>query len=150
MPNAAAPTMPSRSPLIALVENDLPANRAFTRLLRAYGYAVEPHLSAESFLARTAPEQPDCLLLDIDLDGMSGLELLQQLREQDIATPAVFLTGRPDPGAQARARALGCHDFLQKPIEGHRLVAAIELACNANESPANASPAQPSKGASPC
>jgi FixJ family two-component response regulator len=137
-------------PLIALVENDLPANRAFSRLLRAYGYAVEAHLSAESFLARTETVLPDCMLLDIDLDGMSGLDLQQLLHEQARAVPVVFLTGRPDPGAQARARACGCSAFLQKPVEGHRLVAAIETACHKNESPVGTTPVHPSKGATPC
>lgn len=120
--------MRSPPPVVALVENDLPANRAFSRLLRAYGFTVESYLSAESFLARTTPGQPDCMLLDIDLDGMSGLDLQQQLHGQSPDIPVVFLTGRPDAAALSRANELGCKAFLQKPVEGHRLVAAIETA----------------------
>lgn len=115
-------------PVIALVENDIPANRAFTRLLTAYGYAVEPHLSAGSYLARGAAGEPACLLLDIDLDGQSGLDLLQVLRLRDINTPAIFLTGRTDDVARSRAMALGCCAFLSKPVQGQSLVSAIQAA----------------------
>jgi FixJ family two-component response regulator len=136
--------MPHFIPVIALVENDLPANRAFVRLLRAYGYTVEPYDSAEAFLARGTGGNPDCMLLDIDLDGMSGLDLLQQLRVQADPLPVVFLTGRLDPATRSKAGALGCSAFLQKPVEGHQLVAAIE---HAVEAAAQASPSDPSKGA---
>lgn len=133
-------------PVIALVENDLPANRAFARLLRAYGYTVEAYPSAEAFLARSDVQWdfPDCLLLDIDLDGMSGLNLLQHLRVQGKEVPVVFLTGRADAANRSRAAALGCKAFLQKPVEGHQLVAAIEHAVDA-ALPHHSS--DPSKGA---
>jgi FixJ family two-component response regulator len=123
-----SPTMNAKPPVIALVENDVAANRAFTRLLMAYGYAVETHLSADSFLERPSMAQPDCLLLDIDLDGRSGLDLLQVLRQRDINTPAVFLTGRTDDAARSRAEALGCCAFLNKPVQGQHLVSAIQNA----------------------
>jgi FixJ family two-component response regulator len=123
--------MNSHQAVIALVENDLPTNRAFARLLRAHGFAVEAYLSAELLLARDAEPAIDCLLLDVDLDGMSGLELQQQLRALQVPTPIIFITGRDDPAVRARAFELGCARFLCKPVESHVLVDAIRAAMDA-------------------
>lgn len=114
--------------VIALVENDVPTNRAFARLLRAHGYAVEAFTSAELLLSRTAPGALGCILLDIDLDGMSGLDLQLLLREQQLAVPIIFITGRDDPGARIQAHERGCSGFLRKPVKAHVLIEAIESA----------------------
>ena len=120
--------MSPSSPRIALVENDLPTNRAFARLLRAHGFQVEAFVSAELLLARPGKAVIDCMLLDIDLDGMSGLDLQDQLQRQGDSTPIIFVTGRDDPGACARAHQLGCRAFLYKPVKADLLVAAIAKA----------------------
>ena len=124
--------MPTPSPLIALVENDLPTNRAFARLLRAHGFRVETFVSAELLLARPDKAVLDCMLLDIDLDGMSGLDLQQQLQRQGDPTPIIFVTGRDDPDACAKAHQYGCSAFLYKPVKAHLLVAAIATAISNN------------------
>ena len=129
-------TMSSHSPVIALVENDLPTNRAFARLLRAHGFTVEAYASAELLLARAPQPAIDCLLLDVDLDGMSGLELQQLLRERLVPTPIIFLTGRDEPGVRAKAFEAGCAKFLSKPVEAHVLVASIQAAIAAVPPPA--------------
>lgn len=116
---------------IALVENDLPTNRAFARLLRAHGFTVETYLSAELLLSRSEPWALDCLLLDIDLDGMSGLDLQLHLLQHGDPTPVVFITGRDDPDARLRAEKLGCRGFLFKPVKSLDLVDAIALAIGA-------------------
>jgi FixJ family two-component response regulator len=116
--------------VIALVENDLPTNRAFARLLRAHGFTVEAYPSAELLLARAPGPAIDCLLLDVDLDGMSGLDLQQQLYDRQAPTPIIFITGRDDPAVRARAFELGCASFLCKPVESHVLVDAIHAALN--------------------
>jgi FixJ family two-component response regulator len=116
--------------VIALVENDLPTNRAFARLLRAHGFTVETYLSAELLLARAPGPAIDCLLLDVDLDGMSGLDLQQRLHDAKAPTPIIFITGRDDPAVRARAFELGCTGFLCKPVESHVLVDAIRAALN--------------------
>ncbi len=119
------------SPLIALVENDLPTNRAFARLLRAHGYRVETFGSAELLLERHIKGHLDCMLLDIDLDGMSGLDLQELLQGQGDPTPIIFVTGHDDPGARARAHQRGCTAFLCKPVKGQLLIAAIDKAISA-------------------
>ncbi|HEU4844442.1 MAG TPA: response regulator [Burkholderiaceae bacterium] len=120
--------MPSFPPRIALVENDLPTNRALARLLRAHGFAVEAFASAELLLARPGHDALDCLLLDIDLDGMSGLDLQATLARQGDTTPIVFITGRDHPDARDRAGRLGCSGFLCKPVRSEVLVDAIASA----------------------
>ena len=111
--------------VIALVENDLPTNRALARLLRISGYTVAPFQSAEAFLAHCGEEAPDCLIVDIDLDGMSGLELQSELRLRRCRMPAIVVTGRCDPELPAIALALGCSDFLTKPVRAEALLDAI-------------------------
>jgi FixJ family two-component response regulator len=113
---------------IALVENDLPTNRAFSRLLRAHGFNVDAYVSAELLLARNDQAEIDCLLLDVDLDGMSGIELQQHLRAGQVTTPIIFITGRDDLSVRAAAFELGCACFLCKPVEAHVLVDAIHAA----------------------
>lgn len=111
--------------VIALVENDLPLSRALERLLRAHGFEVRSYPSAELFAARGTAETFDCLLLDIDLDGMSGLDLQQQLRKQGGGPPIIFITGRDDPQAKARAFEAGCDGYLCKPFESVQLTGAL-------------------------
>jgi FixJ family two-component response regulator len=113
------------SPLIALVENDLPTNRAFARLLRANGFRVETFVSAELLLARPGQSALDCMLLDIDLDGMSGLELQSLLKDKGDPTPIIFVTGRDDADACTKAHQGGCSAFLYKPVTAHLLFDAI-------------------------
>lgn len=120
--------MSSQPPVIALVENDLPTSRAFSRLLRAHGFKVEAFASAEQLLARLPEPALNCLLLDVDLDGMSGLELQQLLRGRLVSTPIIFITGRDDLSVRARAFEAGCSQFLSKPVESHVLVEAIRSA----------------------
>ncbi len=120
--------MSSAHPIIAIVENDIPSNRAFARLLRAHGFMVEVYPSAEMLLARQSRVAIDCLLLDVDLDGMSGLALQQVLGGRRSATPVVFITGRDDPAVRAAAYEGGCARFLCKPVESYALVEAIHAA----------------------
>jgi FixJ family two-component response regulator len=109
---------------VALVENDVSLNRAYSRVLRAHGWTVDSYLSAEALLA-AGPVAPDCLVLDIDLGGMSGLALHAYLRAAHNAVPVIFITGGENPGAEAQAWAGGCRGFLRKPFSAVQLQAAI-------------------------
>jgi two-component system response regulator FixJ len=122
------------NPVIALVENDLSTNRALARLLQAHGFTVETFVSAELLLARTNPAIVGCLLLDLDLDGMSGFELQEVLQQQGAGLPIIIVSGRNDEDARRRAFGLGCSDFLHKPVNGQVLVAAIGAAMAARPS----------------
>jgi FixJ family two-component response regulator len=111
---------------VALVENDASLNRAYARLLRAQGCRVDAFLSAEAFLA--AGLHPACLVLDVDLDGMSGLALQRHLRAGNSLLPIIFITGGDTAEAEQQAHAQGCHGFIRKPFGGAQLHAAISEA----------------------
>ena len=128
---------PNANITIALVENDLPANRAFSRLLRAHGFVVEAYVSGEQLAARASAASIDCLLLDIDLDGMSGLDLQQLLLARKVTTPIIFITGRDDAVARAKAFDAGCTSVLCKPVESRVLVEAIRWAIDGSRTAAN-------------
>jgi FixJ family two-component response regulator len=118
--------MKNPSPTIALVENDNATAVALGRLLRAQGFTVEIYVSGEAFLARSPDVFPDCLLLDINLDGMSGLDLQRALGQG--ALPVILMTGRSDPQTERLAREQGCCAYLKKPFDAAELSAAIASA----------------------
>lgn len=109
---------------VALVEDDESLNRAYSRVLKAYGWRVDSYLSAEALLA-AGTVSPDCVVLDIDLGGMSGLALQAQLRAADNRVPVVFITGGEHDGAEQQAHSRGCSGFLRKPFSAAALHAAI-------------------------
>lgn len=115
-------------PVIALVENDLPTNRAFARLLRAHGFTVEAFVSAELLLDSPVLSAAHCLVLDIELDGMSGLDLQQHLARKGQTVPVIFVTGCDDAAVRVRAQKQGCRSFLYKPVLADTLVGAITAA----------------------
>ncbi len=99
---------------MAIVEDDASANRALARLVRSAGYAPSSYYSAESFLADSARSSFACLLLDIQLSGMSGLELQRQLLTEGDPLPIIFITAHDDPSYRAEALQRGCAGFLRK------------------------------------
>lgn len=117
--------MNSGKPVVAIVENDAAMLKALERLLRASGYASELFASAELYLARGPMEAVGCMILDIDLGGISGIELQQRLVERGGAPPIIFVTSQVDSAFQQRAQALGCLAYLRKPFASHELLHAL-------------------------
>ena len=115
--------------LICVVEDD-DAVRASTRLLlEAEGYAVRDYASAESLLADAAAMTAACILTDYQLGGMTGLELLERLRERGIRAPAILMTANTDD-FEARCRRAAVLTVLRKPMPAEGLLAWIEKACS--------------------
>ena len=114
--------------VVAVVENDAAMLKALGRLLRAAGYRAELYASAEAFIERAAAPQVGCLVLDIDLGGISGIELQQRLADAGDAPPIVFVTSQVDTAFQDRAEALGCLAYLRKPFASQQLMAALQRA----------------------
>ena len=114
--------------LVAVVDDDASFARALDRLLRASGFEVQTYPSGEDFLASTAFPQPDCLVLDIQLDGMSGLDLLRQLRALGNLAPIIFVTAHDAPEVRDEAEQAGCIVYLRKPVASHALLEAIAKA----------------------
>jgi FixJ family two-component response regulator len=120
--------MSAPTPIVIVVDNDPAMLKALERLLRARGYASEVFTSAESFLARPSDAPVACMILDIDLGGMSGLELRRRLVGAGNAPPVIFITGQSDGKTHALAEQLGCVAYLKKPFAADALTQAITRA----------------------
>jgi len=120
---------------VFIVDDAREVRTSLTRVLTAAGYQVRSFESAERFLSEQDAETPGCLLLDVCMPGLSGLELQHSLAGSPGARPIIFLTGRGDIETSVHAMKQGAVDFLTKPIDHERLFAAVEraLECNAEE-----------------
>lgn len=114
--------------VVALVESDPPTNLVMSRQLRAQGFGVQSFASANELINSGKLGECDCLLLDIELKGMSGPGLQQYLLDMDYGLPVIFITGRDAAEARLRAFHLGCSDFLSKPVRARELAGAIAMA----------------------
>jgi FixJ family two-component response regulator len=113
---------------IAVIDDDEMVRDSFTALLEARNFRVMGFESCGQFLDRPIGPKPRCLVLDVHMPEMGGLDLLQSMRDTGDVTPVVLVTGRNDPRITARAEALGAATLLEKPVNPTRLFQAIELA----------------------
>jgi FixJ family two-component response regulator len=119
--------MPKNS-LIIVVDDDSGVRNAMRVLLKSVGLESVQFASAQEFLASYQPSQPGCLLLDIRMPGMSGLELQQQLNLRGAVIPVIFMTGHGDVPMAVEAMQHGAFDFLQKPFRDQDLLDRIQRA----------------------
>src|SRR5271155_3989168 len=115
-------------PTVFIVDDAREVRNALSRMLCAAGYPVRSFESAERFLQEQDSNEPGCLLLDVCLPGLSGIDLQRELTGSPIARPIIFLTGMGDIQTSVLAMKAGAVDFLTKPIENARLYAAIDQA----------------------
>ena len=113
---------------MAVVDDDSSMLGATKELLEACGFVTKTFASAEEFLDHGAPSQVDCLLLDIHLGGMSGIELRRRLKISNATLPVIFITALDDEDTRAQAQQAGRVAFLRKPYSARQLVDAIEKA----------------------
>jgi FixJ family two-component response regulator len=113
---------------VAVVDDDESFGRSLGRLLSAAGMQPITYVSAEAFLADTKHPRFDCLVLDIHLGGISGLELGRQLVAEGRHTPFIYLTDHDEPAARAEAKAAGCAAFFRKTDSGAEVLDAIRRA----------------------
>jgi FixJ family two-component response regulator len=128
---SAGRTVSSRSSaetIVAVIEDDAAARRALTRMIRAQGVRVASFARAEELLHALPETRPGCLVIDVMLPGMSGADLLDRLRSDQIQLPAIFVTGRIDAPQMLRRRGLGDVPCLQKPFEPGLLLHAVSAA----------------------
>jgi FixJ family two-component response regulator len=121
-------TATSSPPTIFLVDDDPGVLRALSRVLREDGWNVQTFGSAEAFLARPNQKAEGCLVLDVTMPGLDGLELQRQLSAAGESLPIVFISGHGDIRMSVRAIKAGAADFLTKPVEADALVAAVRAA----------------------
>ena len=119
-------SMTNTSPLIYVVDDDASVREALSSLIRSVGLRVEAFASAQEFLAHPQADAPSCLVLDVQLPGLSGLDLQQELAKADIQIPIIFLTGHGDIPTSVRAIKAGALEFLTKPFNDEDLLDAIQ------------------------
>ncbi len=113
---------------IAVIDDDASVGRSLSRLLRAAHFQPIAYTSAEAFLADTKHPKFDCLLLDIQLQGMSGLDLSRSLSAAEDGTPVIFITAHDEPDVRAQAEASGCAGYFRKTDSGAEILAGISAA----------------------
>lgn len=113
---------------VFVVDDDLSVRRSLARLLRSAGYRVATFASAREFLAEGRVDGPSCLVLDIRMPGLSGLDLHEVLVAGDRQVPVVFITGHGDVPMAERVKKSGAVDFLAKPFDDRTFLGAIEQA----------------------
>jgi FixJ family two-component response regulator len=114
--------------LVAVIDDDASVRKALTRLLRASGHEVEAFASGEEFLKSSRTGAPDCLVLDVHMPSVSGLDVQAALLERGIHVPIIFMTAYDDNALRLRALHLGAVAYLRKPLTEQTLLAAIVTA----------------------
>ena len=111
---------------ICIVDDDQAVRDSLSAFLETCGYHAVSFTSAEDFLVRCDGGNNHCLLIDVHMPGMNGLDLLDALRKRGVNTPAILITAAANAFLRARAETLGVSEVLEKPIDGDALLAAIE------------------------
>jgi FixJ family two-component response regulator len=120
--------MSERDAIVFVVDDDAPMRESLKNLIRSVGLRVELFASAQEFLRSKHPDLPSCLVLDVRLPGLSGLDLQKQTGDVGIEIPIVFITGHGDIPMSVRAMKAGAVEFLTKPFRDQDLLDAIEQA----------------------
>jgi FixJ family two-component response regulator len=120
--------MPDIKPLVFIVDDDVSVRESLELLIRHEGWQPETYSTADDFLKRLPALVPSCLILDVSLPGISGLELQSRISEDRLAMPIIFITGYGDIPMTVRAMKAGAIEFLTKPLTDEALVAAVKQA----------------------
>jgi FixJ family two-component response regulator len=115
-------------PRIVVVEDDASMSRSIERILRAGGFAAATFVTAEAALDAEAAAAADCLVLDIHLPGISGVEFYQRLSRSGAEAPAIFITADDAPAVREMAEGAGASAYLPKPFSGRALLEAVNRA----------------------
>jgi RNA polymerase sigma factor (sigma-70 family) len=120
--------MNDKNPIVFVVDDDESVRKSLERLIRSVGLAVETFPSARSFLERDQYDGPSCLVLDVRMPGISGLDLQAELAQAKCNIPIIFITGHGDIPMSVQALKKGASDFLTKPFNDQELLDAIHQA----------------------
>jgi FixJ family two-component response regulator len=120
--------MKDRAPIVFIVDDDDAVRNSLRLLLKSVGLAATALPTAQEFLSKYDPQQPGCLILDVRMPGMSGMELQQQLNVRGAIIPVIFITGHGDIPMAVEAMQQGAFDFLQKPFRDQDLIERIQRA----------------------
>ena len=123
------------TPLVAVVDDDEALCLSLVDLMRSIGCRAEPYISAEAFLTSSNLFSFDCVIADVHMPGMGGLNVVRKLHEQGIATPVILITALPDKHLDDEAIAVGAQCLLRKPFETNCLLDWVERSLS-NDRPA--------------
>jgi two-component system response regulator FixJ len=112
-------------PSVFLIDDDEAVRRALSEMLRVFGYTVETFVSAGEFLDRLGTAGSGCVVADVCMPGMNGIELVRDMASRGSALPVVIITGHGDVPMAVEAIKAGAEDFIEKPVDDRQLVAAI-------------------------
>jgi FixJ family two-component response regulator len=115
-----------KSPFIAIIDDDEALCSSLVDLMRSVGYLAEPFVSAEEFLDSRHLYKLDCIIADVHMPGMGGLDLLRKLHEQGVTTPVILVTALPDKQLDDDAISAGAVCLLRKPFETSSLLDCVE------------------------
>jgi RNA polymerase sigma factor (sigma-70 family) len=118
----------TREPIVYIVDDDAEVRNSLGFLVESVGHVVKAFASAQEFLEALEPDPFGCLILDVRLPGMSGLQLLEELRRRGYELPTIMLTGHPDVKIAVRALKVGAFDFLEKPLGDQPLLDLVNQA----------------------
>src|SRR5919108_741884 len=119
--------------MVFVVDDDASVREGLGNLIRSAGLEVEAFVGAQEFLARPRVDVPSCLVLDVRLPGLSGLDLQKRMAELEIEIPIIFITGHGDVPTSVRAMKAGAVEFLTKPFVDRDLLDAIQQAIKRNQ-----------------
>ncbi len=120
--------MTSNSCVVAIVDDEASVLKGLKRLLDASNFTTETYDSAEAFLARGNLDDVSCIVLDVNMPKMSGIELRRRLKAMGSTIPVIFITALGSAAIQKEATDLGCAGFLHKPFSGHELIGSVRKA----------------------
>jgi FixJ family two-component response regulator len=123
----------SKHPLIAIIDDDASVRATTDSLVRSFGYVVHTFASAEAFLQSSRLDDFECVITDVQMPGMSGVQLQDHLRARGSRVPFVFFTAFPDEKTRAQALAAGAVCYLTKPFDGDSLVQCFQNALKVND-----------------
>ena len=118
--------MSQSPPVIGVLDDEPQLRKALRRLLTSHGFSVQEYERGEDFFAAQSSQRVDCLVLDLHMPGMSGLDVLEAFAARHITMPVVVITGHDEPGLEVRVRALGASSYLKKPVDEAALLSAIK------------------------
>ncbi len=118
----------SKEPLIAVIDDDEPFRAALDELLCSVGYGVRGFASAEEFVVAGGAGSYGCIIADIHMPGMSGIDLKQLLMSRECRVPVIMITARAEPGLEGRVASSGAVCLLRKPFEADALIGCLDRA----------------------
>ena len=129
--------MPKKIPVIAIIDDDASVRASTSSLVRSHGYTVFTFASAEEFLKSERLDGMSCVISDVRMPAMSGVELQTHLLSRGRHVPFIFITAFPEEGTFARAMKAGAIGFLTKPFDGPSLIACLNTALGRDDGSGN-------------